>query len=683
MVLPTAKNGSMNYRSNLLHFAGLYGTIEEYVKAGHDIHMKTTPFWRLYRAYRDKLVTTEHFSALDNDIKMIIEQYDKDQGCFVFGDIKGVVTANDIADIFGIPNEGRNLEYTAAIAECLNKSLVHASKPHLVTGCVPALLFWFGGKTRLLTPIIGRENKLPNFVRWSLFQLHKTLINMDLKTLEAYDEDDALPETQVEFQADDLIKEDEVAKDIVVVAHSNVPISPIEPILRTPTSKSMENNIEKNMCSVKTGSDQFEAPTWDIIPSQFKSPLKIFGQVHYNDMDGKENIDQLHAEKEILKKELDAMNVRREQAEVEAILLSEALAATETKLEEARKQINVLLEEVDKKKQPSPKIASIIKGVKRRQVRKVLRKADFEYANTKKRSGKKRKNVEQKSSGAVESMRKVGDVPYENAKKGKKMKQIGCRSPHDSIKQEIDCDTYVSKKVARKCREKNIVLSETFVGPMFDEDDYERLQNFLNTDYSGIALWLGKTAQIMQEDVEFLITNNGITGQTIDAYAEVLSRRLASDKKLKHKSYFMTILVSEYHKMNDISKLQKMEDIMTFLRHHKKGAKSALRSGKINKRVVIRTNTISDSMNQPLSNDERATLKILNGMDLDIPMQRTLHSPQQESGSLDCGVAVINIMESMASGIPVLGHFEDDDMKEMRATIVSSLLNDEFNWSQQ
>ena len=89
MALPTANNGSMNYQSNLLHFAGLYGTIEEYVKAGHDIHMKTTPFWRLYRAYRDKLVTTEHFSALDNDIKMIIEQYDKDQGyhcgdCYLF-----------------------------------------------------------------------------------------------------------------------------------------------------------------------------------------------------------------------------------------------------------------------------------------------------------------------------------------------------------------------------------------------------------------------------------------------------------------------------------------------------------------------------------------------------------------------------------------------------------------------
>ncbi|RXI02277.1 hypothetical protein DVH24_026807 [Malus domestica] len=115
---------------------------------------------------------------------------------------------------------------------------------------------------------------------------------------------------------DDPIKEDEVAKDfrIVVVGHSNIPVSPIEPILRTPTSKSTENNIEKNMCSVKTISDQFEAPTRDILPN---------------------------------------------------------------------------------------------------------------------------------------------------------------------------CDTYVLKKVARKCREKNIVLSKTFVGPMFDTDDYERLQNFLNSDYSG------------------------------------------------------------------------------------------------------------------------------------------------------------------------------------------------------
>ena len=159
-----------------------------------------------------------------------------------------------------------------------------------------------------------------------------------------------MPETQVEFQADDPIKEDEVAKAIVVVAHSNVPVSPVEPILCTPTSKTTGNNIEKNMCSVKTISDQFEAPTWDILPSQFKSPMKIFEQVHSDDIDGRENIDQLRVEKEILKKELDAMNVRHEQAEVEAILLSEALAATETELEEARKQISVLLEEVDKKK---------------------------------------------------------------------------------------------------------------------------------------------------------------------------------------------------------------------------------------------------------------------------------------------------------------------------------------------
>lgn len=184
------------------------------------------------------------------------------------------------------------------------------------------------------------------------FYFIETCVVVVLMVMQAYDEDDALLETQVEFQADDPVKEDEVAKDfrIIVVAHSNVPVSPIEPILRTHTPKLTENNIEKDIYSVKTISDQFEAPTWDILPSQFKSPLKIFGEVHSNDMDGKENIDQLHAEKEDLKKELDAMNVRREQAEVEAILLSEALAATETELEEVCNHISVLLEEVDKKK---------------------------------------------------------------------------------------------------------------------------------------------------------------------------------------------------------------------------------------------------------------------------------------------------------------------------------------------
>lgn len=76
--------------------------------------------------------------------------------------------------------------------------------------------------------------------------------------MQAYDEDDALPETQVEIQAYDPIKEydvemiNDVAKDagIVVVAHSNVPVSPIEPILRTPATKSTENNILKIRCAV-------------------------------------------------------------------------------------------------------------------------------------------------------------------------------------------------------------------------------------------------------------------------------------------------------------------------------------------------------------------------------------------------------------------------------------------------
>ncbi|KAB2595547.1 hypothetical protein D8674_030997 [Pyrus ussuriensis x Pyrus communis] len=216
MALPTTKNGSMNYRSNLLHFVGLYCTIEEYVKVGHNIHMKATPFWRLYRAY---------------------------------------------------------------------------------------------------------------------------------------DEDDALPETQVEIQADDPIKqaEDEqindVSKDagIIVVAYLIVPISPIEPILRTPTSKSIENNIKNNMCSVKTRSAQFEAPTWDTLTND------------------------------------------------------------------------------------------------------------------------------------------------ENANTGKEMKPSGCLSPPDPITEEIDCDSYVMKKVARKCLEKNIVLFETFVSPIFYEDGNKSLKNFINSEYSGMV----------------------------------------------------------------------------------------------------------------------------------------------------------------------------------------------------
>lgn len=93
--------------------------------------------------------------------------------------------------------------------------------------------------------------------------------------------------------------------------------------------------------------------------------------------------------------------------------------------------------------------------------------------------------MKHKNYGFVESMRNVGNVDDENAKKGKEMKPSGCSSPHDAITEEIDSDTYVTKKVARKCLEKNIVLFETFVSPMFDEDGNKRLQNFLNSKYLG------------------------------------------------------------------------------------------------------------------------------------------------------------------------------------------------------
>lgn len=69
---------------------------------------------------------------------------------------------------------------------------------------------------------------------------------------------------------------------------------------------------------------------------------------------------------------------------------------------------------------------------------------------------KKKEKCGTQDFGVVESMRKVGDVPCENAEKGKKMKPIGCRSPYDPIRKEIDCDTYVLKKVARNVVRKTL-----------------------------------------------------------------------------------------------------------------------------------------------------------------------------------------------------------------------------------
>ncbi|KAM2555622.1 hypothetical protein TB2_019604 [Malus domestica] len=173
----------MRYRSSLLHFAKLYLKIEGFIQDWHDEEMKKTPFWNLFKAYRDGHVTYEFCKKIDTDVAKIVKQYNKDMKFFVFGDIYTRLTPSDIAAILGLPNMGSILKHTAATFDCLFNSLHRAVNPSSVNGCVVALLFWACEKTGLCNKIAGRENICPSFLRWSMTDFHEKLIVIDLATM--------------------------------------------------------------------------------------------------------------------------------------------------------------------------------------------------------------------------------------------------------------------------------------------------------------------------------------------------------------------------------------------------------------------------------------------------------------------------------------------------------------------
>lgn len=68
-----------------------------------------TPFRNLFRAYYEHRVIESACRKSDIDIVAVLKCFDKGKNAFTFGEISGTISAGNIADIFGLNVEGREI----------------------------------------------------------------------------------------------------------------------------------------------------------------------------------------------------------------------------------------------------------------------------------------------------------------------------------------------------------------------------------------------------------------------------------------------------------------------------------------------------------------------------------------------------------------------------------------------
>ncbi|KAM1432868.1 hypothetical protein ACFXTO_015362 [Malus domestica] len=72
--------------------------------------MERTPFWGLFKTYREGIVTYDAWKN-DYDVIDILETYNRDLKCFGIGGKRLTITVAGIAAIFGLPKEGKTIEH--------------------------------------------------------------------------------------------------------------------------------------------------------------------------------------------------------------------------------------------------------------------------------------------------------------------------------------------------------------------------------------------------------------------------------------------------------------------------------------------------------------------------------------------------------------------------------------------
>ncbi|TQD84889.1 hypothetical protein C1H46_029562 [Malus baccata] len=74
----------LQYRSNMGIFAEAYKKFQNHIKPIHLELMERTPFWGLFKTYREGIATDDAWKN-DYDVIDIIETYNKDLKCFDIG----------------------------------------------------------------------------------------------------------------------------------------------------------------------------------------------------------------------------------------------------------------------------------------------------------------------------------------------------------------------------------------------------------------------------------------------------------------------------------------------------------------------------------------------------------------------------------------------------------------------
>ncbi|KAM1138350.1 hypothetical protein TB1_035588 [Malus domestica] len=87
------------YKSNMGTFVEAYQKFQNHIKPIHLELMERTPFWGLFRTYREGIATSDAWKN-DYDVIDILETYNKDLNCFDIGGNCMAITAADIAAIF-------------------------------------------------------------------------------------------------------------------------------------------------------------------------------------------------------------------------------------------------------------------------------------------------------------------------------------------------------------------------------------------------------------------------------------------------------------------------------------------------------------------------------------------------------------------------------------------------------
>ncbi|KAM1089166.1 hypothetical protein ACFX19_017182 [Malus domestica] len=376
----------------------------------------------------------------------------------------------------------------------------------------------------------------PRFICWNLAALHEFLDEVDLRTMEPYEE--ASEDVNAKPETLEYVTTHGLHTSNNVVLSSRQPITKsaadITPITYHKTRNSItgewvamgsngnervnvevtpnhtsENKAPGSMrisISTKIGPSDF--PNWTLIPSQsFDNNASEEAQP----LIMVTNTENLQRENEKLKMELSKLNIRSEVAEVTADLLSESINITESSLEKLQTEKNVLeaenhmlRKEIAGLRNGDPEIGmppqrSMVRGLKNRQRKKVVLE-DFECEPLVKRIPTN--HSKEKCDGCAPVKKNIsriieeGGVGYNQANLIKKRKHEPVddyNNKTNGTNQNENIQTMVEDRKRKKLNPSLDILNNN-VGKCLHGKDMEKLDKYLrsttSSDGCGRVIWL-------------------------------------------------------------------------------------------------------------------------------------------------------------------------------------------------